>query len=281
MKRCLFLLVFPLILVFSGTALAGFYSGPTDTANAYDAAIYKTDASILEWANEVVEYSPAPGVSPNFQNPETGYGSLGDLTAAQIAEGIEPGYITVGFETGIGNGDGVDFAVFENGFTYGSPNGLFMELAYVEVSTNGIDFARFDSISTNTDPVSGSGGFSGWDTSNVYNLAGKHASGYGTPFDLEELVDHELVLDGLLDLENILYVRLVDIPGTGYYLDSLGNPIYDAHPTVGSGGYDFRLSEGVAALNQASSSTVPVPGAVWLLGSGLLAVTGLRRKRRA
>jgi len=266
-------------LFFCGTAMAGIYSAPSnDPTNAYDAPISKSDSSIIEWADTVIDYSPAPGVSASYQNPGTGYGCLGDLTAAQIAEGVFPGSITLGFATGIGNGAGKDFAVFENGFTYGSPNGLFMELAYVEVSTNGSDFARFDSISTNTAPVAGSGGFSGWDTSNVYNLAGKNASGWGTVFDLDELSSNALVLSGLLDLDNIQYVRLVDIPGTGNYLDSLGNPILDAHPTTGSGGFDFRLSEGVAVLNDASP--VPVPTAAWLLGSGLIGLLGVRRKNR-
>ena len=269
---CLFTAFLPL------TAMAGIFSAPgNDPENPYDAPISKTDAAIIEWANTVFDYSPTPGVGSAYQNPETGYGSLGDLTSAQIADGILPGSITLGFETVIGNGDGTDFAVFENGFTYGSPNGLFAELAYVEVSSNGIDFARFDSISTNTAPVAGSGGFSGWDTTNIYNLAGKNQSGWGTPFDLDELITNPLVLSGLLDLFDIQYVRLVDIPGTGDFLDSLGNPILDAHPTVGSGGYDFRLTEGVAVLNAASP--VPVPGAVWLLGSGLLGLVGIRRKK--
>ena len=249
---------------------AGVYSGPKDTTNAYDPAISKNNSSIVEWANEVVEYSPAPGVGASYQNPATGYGSLGDLTSDQIASGITPGYITVGFGAGIANGTGSDFAVFENGFAYG-PNGVFMELAYVEVSTDGVNFARFASISTNTDPVAGSGGFSGWDSTNIYNLAGKNQSGYGTTFDLEELTDCDLVAQGLLDLNNIQYVRLVDIPGTGDYYDSLGNPIYDAHPTAGSGGFDFRLSEGVAVINQ-----VPEPCTMALLGLGGL----LLSKRR-
>lgn len=253
---------------------AGVYSGPEDTTNAYDPAISKSDSSIVEWANEVVEYCPASyGVTSNYQNPETGYGSLGDLTSDQIASGAEPGYVTVTFEYGIANGDGYDFAVFENGFKYGT-NGIFMELAYVEVSTDGINFARFASISTNTEAVAGSGAFSGWDTTNVYNLAGKNATGYGTTFDLEELTGCDLVTEGLLDLNNIQYVRLVDIPGTGDYVDSLGNPIYDASVTSGSGGYDFSLAyNGVAVINQ-----VPEPCTLALLGLGGLA---LRNRRKA
>ena len=273
MKSKLLLITIGLLLIFTGSASAGFFSTPLDDpANMFDPPIYKTDDAILYWADAVIDYSPAPGVSPAYQNPEAGYGSLGDLTANQIAAGVAPGSITVGFsDGGISNSTGQDFAVFENGMAYGSPNGVFMELAFVEVSSNGSDFARFDSISTNTSPVAGSGGFSGWDSTNVYNLAGKNQSGWGTTFDLDDLLQNELVLGGFVDLDNILYVRLVDIPGTGDYLDSYGNPILDAHPTVGSGGFDFRLSEGVAVLNAAAPAfPTPVPGSILLMGSGLL-----------
>src|SRR5699024_1605578 len=140
---------------------------------------------------------------------------LGDLDATEIASHVAPGFLTVTFPTAIRNGAGADFAVFENGFTFGTPNGLFAELAYVEVSTNGTDFARFPGISTNTAPVTGSGAFAGWDTSNIFNLAGKHADGFGTPFNLADLAGDPLVLSGAVDLQNILYVKLVDIPGSG------------------------------------------------------------------
>jgi hypothetical protein len=275
MNLCSLMVCALLICVIAQAAQAGIYSKPSnDPTNPYDAPVSKSDSSIVAWANTVIDYSPAPGVSSTYQNPETGYGSLGDLTQTQIDEGVLPGSITIGFEVGIADGAGHDFAVFENGFAYGSPNGLFAELAFVEVSSNGTDFARFEAISTNTAPVAGSGGFSGWDTTNMYNLAGKNQSGWGTPFDLAELASHALVTSGLLDLNNIQYVRLVDIPGTGHYLDSLGNPILDAHPTSGSGGYDFRLSEGVGVINEA-----PEPATMALLavgGTGLLA----RRRRR-
>ena len=262
-----------IIVSLSTLSLAGIYSGPAnDPANAYDAAISKNDAAIVSWANSVINYSPAPGVSTSYQNPTTGYGCLGDLSATQIAEGVSVGSIVVGFEHGITNGDGADFAVFENGFAFGV-NSLFMELAYVQVSSDGLNFIQFDAISTNTAPTTGSGSFSGWDTTNVYNLAGKHQSGWGTPFDLDELVNNTLVLNGTVDLGNINYVKLIDIPGTGDFLDSLGNPILDNHLTTGSGGFDFRLSEGVAVINE-----VPEPATLALLGLGGLFVSRKRKQ---
>ena len=188
---------------------------------------------------------------------------------------MHPGYLTVSFPTGIANGSGADFAVFENGFAFGSPNGLFMELAYVEVSENGQDFIRFPSISLNEAPVQGSGTFAGYDTSNVYNLAGKHASGYGTPFDLDELANHPLVLDDTVNLNNIQYVRLVDIPGNGAFKDSEGNPILDNWLTQGTGGFDFRLpaGQGIGVLN-----AVPEPASLALL---LIGGLGLLRRERS
>ena len=47
--------------------------------------------------------------------------------------------------------------------------------------------------------------------------------GYGTPFDLSDLLSDPLVLSGAVDLNNIQYVKLVDIPGNGSFLDSQGH----------------------------------------------------------
>lgn len=262
---------------FCTAAVAGPYSGPTDTANAIDPAIVSGSVLFQEWADAIDPSRTyfAPEGSTEI-NQLGGFNSLGDLTQAQIDNGDPVGFLTVTFPSGIRNGSGADFAVFENGFGFGSPNGLFAELAYVEVSSNGQDFARFASISTNTDPVATSGPFSGYDTSNIFNLAGKHASGYGTPFDLDDLLVDPLVVNGDIDLDNIQYVRLVDIPGSGDFLDSQGNPILDNWPTVGSGGFDFRLGEG---LGVGVINTVPEPTGFVLLASGFALLTRRRSGR--
>ncbi len=243
----------------AGMAGAGPYSGPTDTIHPIDPPIPSNSPLFTEWANAIdasrTYFAPRGSTTISL----TGFNSLGDLDATEIARGDSPGFLTVTFPRGVRNGLGADFAVFENGFTFGSPNGLFAELAYVEVSTNGVAFARFPSISTNTAPVHGASPFAGFDMSNVFNLAGKHAGGFGTPFNLSDLASDPLVVGGLVDLNNIQFVKLVDIPGNGSFLDSQGNRILDNWLTSGTGGFDFRLpaGQGIGVIH-----AVPEPAAV-------------------
>ena len=211
----------------------------------------------ITWASTVVDYSPAnqgQGIGSGFSDPGRTLGpvtgdnfdivSLGDLDQDQINAGERPGSITLGFDLPIANGEGPDLAVFENGF---GAETIFAELGYVEVSTDGIVFARFPSISLTPGLV---GGYGNINATDVYNLAGKHANAYGaswgTPFDLSTLAQAPEVLNGSVDLNSINYVRIVDIPGSGDFKDSLGNPIYDAWVTWGSGGLDL---EAVGVIN--------------------------------
>ena len=203
--------------------------------------------------------------------------------AYRSGTGAGPGRLTLGFDKAITNGAGADFAAFENGFISdyttgaGSQAGLmFAELGYVEVSTNGINFARFSSDYNNyLDGAPGSQDYLTQDVTNIYNLVGKHANAYGlswgTPFDLEDLADNELVLAGLVDLNRINYVRIVDIPGDGSFTDAGGAPIYDPWVTWGSGGLDF---EALGVIN-----AVPIPSAAWLMAGGLMSIIAYRRKQ--
>jgi PKD repeat protein len=217
-----------------------------------------------EWISSVVSYNPAPGVPSNWRNTSKCVGpvsgsnfdiiSLGDLDQSQIDAGVLPGNATVTFDMPICNGDGPDFAAFENGFEQSGTRSLFAELGYVEVSTNGQDYARFPSVSLTPGLA---GGYGGVDPTGVYNLVGKHANAYGscwgTPFDLEDLKDDPAVASGRVDLNEINYVRIIDIPGSGDFKDSLGNPIYDAWVTWGSGGVDFA---GIGVINCLSGAPV-------------------------
>lgn len=275
------------VLTMMSFALAGPYStGLADTNNAVDPGVPGfVDGAVnplfVAWASECVDYSPAPGVAANWTDttkvlgPVTGSNMdivvLGDLNTDQIAEGLAQGEITLGFDVSICDGTGADFAVFENGFMSGTK--LFAELAYVEVSTDGLNFARFPSVSLTEGLV---GGYGTIDPTDVYNLAGKHVNAYGnsygTPFDLTDLINDPLVLSDVVDLNEINYIKMVDIPGSGDFLDSLGNPIYDAWVTWGSGGLDL---EAVGVINAA----VPEPSTILLLVSLAAAALFLRRQR--
>lgn len=221
------------------------------------------------WAEAVESYFPAPGVGINWLYDDLTLGpvtaafddvaTLGDLTASQVTGGTAPGEITVRLASPIKDLPGADFAVFENAFVLaGSTTSIPADLAYVEVSSDGLTFARIPARSMTGAPVSQYGTV---DATNVHNLAGKHGNNYfaagaswGTPFNLEDLAGHPLVNAGDVDLTHISHVRMVDIPGTGQFLDILGAPIYDPSVTIGSGGFDL---EAVGAIS------VPVTFARW------------------
>ncbi len=249
------------------------------------------------WATGFINYRPAPEVLEEWQTPEKTLGevtgafdditSLGELTAEQIAAGVSPGEITLTFANSIRNGTSADFAVFENGFGFASDGSLFGELAYVEVSTDGNNFARFPSISLTPELVEPIGRL---DATNIYNLAGKHVNNgivvsddefipnsWGTPFDLENLVNDPSVVSGEIDLNQINLIRIVDIPGNGSFFDSEDRPIYDPWqtPIPGSGGFDL---EAIGAIN---TNTVPEPVSVLgILLSGIFGISlGVRHKK--
>ena len=284
-------------------AIAGFVGPDGDGKTGPKGPNNYVNPIFVGWATGYTVYDPfglsdiqnyREGIYANPENvlgPVTGenehIASLGDMSSQELSDwradpssNHGPGSITLSFESGIGNDLGADFAVFENAFISGGGAGVagevFAELAYVEVSSNGSDFARFPSVSLTEGLV---GDYGTVNPTNVYNLAGKHVNAYGdswgTPFDLDDLLADQLVLDGLVDLSSIEYVRLVDVPGDGSFEDSLGNPIYDAWLTWGSGGLDL---EAVGVLHAAQ--TVPEPSTLvyLLMASGLL---GFRMRTRA
>src|SRR5690606_35004466 len=117
------------------------------------------------------------------------------------------------------------------------------ELGYVEVSSNGTDFVRFDSASQQTTAV---GAFGFQDPRLLGGLAGKDPAGFGTPFDLTALQNTTAVRNGTVDLAAVTHVRIVDVVGAAdypavgdTYPDAFGRQILDAHKTVGSGGFDL------------------------------------------
>jgi hypothetical protein len=165
----------------------------------------------------------------------------------QVGNGIvslgDSGIAMLTFNKPITNGTGSDFAVFENGFSH-----TFLELAHVEVSSDGINYVRFPSHSetqTNTQV----GGFGAVQATSLQNLAGKYKAGFGTPFDLEELKD-----SADLNVEKITHIKIIDAVGTigaKGTLDSYGNKINDPFPTpFASCGFDL---DGVGVINEYNS----------------------------
>lgn len=254
----------------AGTAHAGPYAPAAGKTGS--TAVSKNSTDIVRWATGYSDYLPGATVDAAWKTPEKALGAaVGD--AFDIVSLGDKGSITLSFGGSIRNGAGWDFAVFENSFS-----DTFLELAYVEVSSNGTDFFRFNSVSYTASAV---GGFGSIDPTNINNLAGKYRQGYGTPFDLNELA-------GIanLDINRVQYVRLIDIKGDGSEYDNFplayGGPhrIYDPYPTSGTVGFDLdavgaRYFEAAAA----PAAPVPEPATAALFAAGL-ALFGLRALRK-
>ncbi len=203
-------------------------------------AVAADDASIRSWATGWVDpVSYGDGVDETWRTPELALGPATGKPEDVVALG-NGGSVVLSFEPPIKDGPGADLAVFENGF-----NDTFLELAFVEVSSDGTHFARFSSAYLGDEPVAEHGTH---EPELISGLAGKYRRGFGTPFDLSLLAARPEVQAGVLDLTQIRFVRIVDVVGDGEQLDSFGRPIYDPHPTRGSGGFDL---EAVAVLSSA------------------------------
>jgi hypothetical protein len=211
-------------------------------------AIYKDSTIIVNWATQCT-------VKRGWQNiadTTLGLADVGDSSMACGSAGTngvvslgDRGLATLTFQYPVKNGLSWDFAVFENSFS-----DTFLELAFVEVSSDGINFYRFPSTSL-TDTAVQVDTYGELDATKINNLAGKYRLNYGTPFDLDELSG----ISGL-DINHITHIRVVDVIGSidkqyASY-DSYGHVVNDPWPTpFPSSGIDL---DAVGVIHQDMSS---------------------------
>jgi len=252
MKNCLLLIV----LFFTCFTQAQTYAPQVGFDGT--TAIHKDDTIFIDWANSAT-------ITRGYKDiaiPESGYVDYGietdviGVANASIVSLGDGGEAILSFNIPIKNDDGADFAVFENGFLEDVDSELaFLELAFVEVSTDGVEFVRFPAISENQIEIQ-IDGFGYMNARYIHNFAGKYIQDYGTPFDLEELIP---LIDGTtVDLNNINYIKLIDVIGTidstfASY-DSESNIVNDPYPSeFSSGGFDLNA---VGVIHNSNTSAV-------------------------
>ena len=210
-------------------------------------AMYKDSSAFINWVQKTTIIRGYQDLS----NIQLGYASVGDSSSATGIAGSngivslgDGGFAVCTFQYPIKNDLGYDFAVFENSF-----DDTFLELAFVEVSSDGINFFRFPSHSL-TDTVTQTGSFDPTDAAKLNNLAGKYRGTYGTPFDLEELANTTN-----LNINAITHVKVIDVVGSINPLyarrDSYQNKINDPWPTpFASSGFDL---DAIGVIHQNTS----------------------------
>ena len=196
------------------------------------------------FATQVIDFEQGNGSGifnpQNALGPPVGGGLInGSLDVHSLGIG---GSLTLGFDVIITNGPGADFIVSENPFFLNGTNLVFSEAVFVEVSSDGENFARFPNryLGPNEDP----GPFTAAIVGTYSAMAGEIPVLFGNPnyptadaqdlveaggdaFDLQDLSQDPLVLNGLVDLNNIHFVRLIDVI-SGTDTDTFGHVIWDS-----------------------------------------------------
>ncbi|MGD9162709.1 MAG: hypothetical protein PVG39_30165 [Desulfobacteraceae bacterium] len=211
------------------------------------------------------------------------------------------------FEEGyyIYNGPGNDFITFEGSFAWGGAvDGLCCELAHVQVSIDGINwyYNSAEAYDINPDPDQSNGNYQ------YFNVSGMHGNNptwanYTKDMQAQEIQE----VDGVFKWVNVEGVMVSkDFLPTDPYLGGNGFDLStflavaddSAWPEDGKMQYikiidDSSVLDGqdynkawcfgaqmhaAMAINAMKISPVPIPGAILLFGSGLLALIGLKRK---
>ena len=208
-------------------------------------AIHKDSSVFTGWA-EKVEVQRG---YMNISDKSMGYVDYGEVDYAigradgKVVSLGDSGIAVISLDTPVVNGESWDFAIFENGF-----NDEFLELAFVEVSSDGENYFRFPAVSL-TDTMNQVETFGTLDARKLHNFAGKYRVNYGTPFDIDSLENNDL-----LDKNNIRFIKIIDVVGSvdSRYAtyDSKGNKVNDPFPTpFNTGGFDL---DAVGIIHQRS-----------------------------
>jgi hypothetical protein len=229
-------------LLFSGfNSFAQFAPG---VGSAGTTAMYKDSSAFVSWATKCTitrglqDISLSSGAYANVGDSSSALGKAGTTGVVSLGDG---GIAVLQFASPVKDDTGPDFAVFENSF-----DDSFLELGFVEVSSDGSNWFRFPAVS-NTDATTQTGSFGATDPVKINNLAGKYRGQYGTPFDLADITDNLL-----LDKQAITHVKIIDVVGciqTQYCTrDVNNNKVNDPWPTAfGSGGFDL---DAVGVINR-------------------------------
>lgn len=224
-------------------------------------AMHADSSAFVAWATGcTVERGPM-----RIDKPENGMASYGaDSLALGVPGGTfdvvslgDGGTATLTFKSPIYNGTGPDFAVFENGFANAqNPDTWALELGFVEVSSDGVNFFRFPTVTfVQTETQLDNGG--SVDPAQLHNFASKYGAFYGTPFDLDEVEDN-----ALLDKNHVTHIRIIDVVGCIQpeyaTCDSEGHIINDPWPTAfASSGFDL---DAVGVIHDLAHNDVPENG---------------------
>ena len=241
LKAYIYLLI--LFLCASFNALAQFAPPVGQTGTT---AIFKDSSVFIAWANKgyilrgLQDISNTTGLYTTVGDSSSAFGKAGTTGIVSLGDG---GMAVLEFENPIKDELGPDFAVFENSF-----DDAFLELAFVEVSSDGVHFYRFPAIS-HTDTITQTWSFGYTDATKINNLAGKYRGEYGTPFDLNDISNATF-----LDKQSISFVKIIDVVGCMLNAfctrDFNGNKINDPWPTdFSSGGFDL---DAVGVIHQQS-----------------------------
>ena len=236
------------LLLFLGSFVASAQNYPPAAGQPGSTAIAADSNVFISWATGItLERGYVDISNPEFEHNgsnKASYGepndALGPATNNVVSLG-DAGEAILTFATSIADGPGFDFAVFENSFS-----DTYLELAFVEVSSDGVNYFRFPSHSQ-TQTTTQVDGFGNLDATYINNLAGKYRGLFGTPFDLDELEDNPL-----LNKQNITHIKIIDVVGSinpeYARMDSHGNIINDPFPTpFYSSGFDL---DAIGVINE-------------------------------